>query len=190
MKKPDSSPDALRACQELLASRTAELAHLREMMDAFLPLDIDTGLLNRNGVIEAVRRCLLWWHRRREYFAILVVHLPEISNATPEERPALVRHISATIAATMRAVDEAGRLDDATYVIVLRDFRREGVAVVAERIGASLRAAAGDVTASQPQPRMGICLVADREGFVPGHYVDAAFEAAMGAVNGIRIVEA
>jgi hypothetical protein len=37
---------------------------------------------------------------------------------------------------------------------------------------------------------MGICLVADREGFVPGHYVDAAFEAAMGAVNGIRIVEA
>jgi GGDEF domain-containing protein len=160
------------------------------MMDAFLPLDIDTGLLNRNGLIEALRRCLLWWHRRREYFAVLVVHLPEIANSALEERPALVRHISATVAATLRAVDEAGRLDDATYVVVLRDFRREGVSVVAERIAASLRAAAGDISGSGPEPRMGICLVSDRKGFVPGHYLDAAAEAATEATNGIRIVEA
>jgi GGDEF domain-containing protein len=182
--------ERIRQCEELLAARELELQHLRETLDAFLPLDVDTGLLNRNGLIEAIRRCTLWWDRRREQFAVLAVYLPEVDNVADEDRPGLVRHLAATVAATLRQVDEAGRIDDATYVVVLRDFNREGISPITERIRLSVSTASDDQPDFTPMPRLGLCLVQSGDRFAPSAYLDVAIEASHKAAGEMAVVEA
>jgi GGDEF domain-containing protein len=190
MNEPTDPAARLRHCQDLLAARELELRHLRETIDAFLPLDIDTGLLNRNGLIEAIRRCTLWWERRREHFAVLAVHLPGIERSDNGDRASMAGHFAATIAASLRSVDEAGRLDNATFAVVLRDFHREGVNVVSERIGNALRVAAEEYLGTGFEPQIGLCLVASREPYVPSHYLDAAVAAAKQAGGQPQVIEA
>ena len=70
-----------------LAERDDEIRRLREIIDSFLSVDIDTGLLNRNGLIDAVKRARLWWDRRREPFGVMAVQLLRHVGPRPMTRP-------------------------------------------------------------------------------------------------------
>lgn len=99
-----------------------------------------------------------------------------------------MRQLAATVAATMRRVDEAGRIDDATYVVVLRDFHREGITEITDRIRTSIIAAA-DQKEFDPAPRLGFCLVNSGD-LIPSAYLDAAIDAAHRAAAEPVVVEA
>lgn len=148
----------------------------RDTIDAYFPIDLETGLLNRNGLIDSIHRSTLWWKRRREHFAVLAVYLPGVEEVAPAHRPPLIRHLAATVAATMREVDETGRVDDATYVVVLRDFHSGGITSITDRIRNSIGAAA-DQPGFNPAPRLGFCLVGS-DDLIPSAYLDAAIDAA------------
>ncbi len=145
-------------------------------IDAFFPIDLETGLLNRNGLIDSIHRSTLWWKRRREQFAVLAVYVPGVEKVASGRRPELISHLAATVAATMREIDEAGRVDDATYVVVLRDFQREGIPSVVDRVRTAIGAVADD-PGFDPAPHFGFCLVGSGDR-VPAAYLDAAIGAA------------
>ena len=123
-----------------LEAVTAELQQLRFTLDVVGTVDLDTSLLNRNGIFEAIQRAQRWLIRRGDIYGALYIRFPGID--TPEEQtPAhleLVKHIAATISAGVRDVDDVGRTEDNAFVAVLADLQPRTLEVVANRVRAML----------------------------------------------------
>jgi GGDEF domain-containing protein len=160
-----------------LAERDAEIRRLREIIDSFLSVDIDTGLLNRNGLIDAVKRARLWWDRRREPFGVMAVRFTDMVGLGQDEANDLASRIAATLYDTGRAVDDVGRVDQRTFVLVLREFQQHGAMTVVSRMRIALREVIADplVTADL---RFGLVVAIEGDAAKPEDYIDMAVAAA------------
>ena len=150
MSHPQNSPTPVDydELSRQLAARDDEIRRLREIIDSFLSVDIDTGLLNRNGLVEAVKRARLWWDR-----------------------------IAASMYDTGRAVDDTGRIDERTFVMVLREFQRHGAMTVVSRMRTALREAIADPLVTGDL-RFGLVVAIEGDSSSPEDYINMAIAAA------------
>ncbi len=142
METPPSDVDELR---RLLAERDEEIRQLRLTLDVLSPIDPNTGMLNRNGVIDAIQDGLNWLMRRNDSFAVIAVEVPglaELHATAADDHRRLHHHLEAVLTAALRRVDKVGTLDHRTYAAVLRDFKAEGSRVVITRLRDTLQAEA------------------------------------------------
>ena len=168
----------------LIAAKDEEISRLRNFVDAFLPVDLDTGLLNRNGTIEAIRRAWAWWNRRREPFGVMAVVIPGIERLSADESSNVARLVSIALSDAGRAVDDMGRLDATTFVVVLREFHRHGAPTVVSRVRTTLRHAIADPMITS-EIKFGLVVAVDGDGAQPEDYLNAAVEAAKEAESEI-----
>jgi GGDEF domain-containing protein len=160
-----------------LVDRDEEIRRLRGIIDSFLSVDIDTGLLNRNGLIEAVKRARLWWDRRREPFGVMAVRFPDMVGLSRSVSNELASRIAATMCDTGRAVDDAGRIDDRTFIMVLREFQRQGAMTVVSRMRIALREAIADPLVTGDL-RFGLVVAVEGDASSPDDYISLAIAAA------------
>lgn len=123
--------------EKLLSESEEEIRQLRLALDVLSPIDPTTGMLNRNGVIDAIQDALNWLVRRSDTFAILTIEVPaleDLRSNSAGEHSMVHRHLEAVLAATLRRVDKVGHLDSVTYAAILREFRSEGSPVLLDRL--------------------------------------------------------
>lgn len=161
----------------LIDQKDEEIARLRQLVDTFLPVDVDTGMLNRTGTIEAIRRAWAWWNRRREPFGVMVIVIPAMADRSAEQAASLARLVSLALSDAGRAVDDTGRLDSQTFAVVLREFQRHGASTVTSRMRTTLRHAIADpeITA---EIKFGLVVAVEGDSARPEDYLDLALEAA------------
>jgi len=167
-----------------LQEREDELRNLRLSLDVLTPVDLATGLLNRNGLLEAIENAARWMERRREQFGVVAIMVPGIQDlADDTARANAIRHLGASLAAAVRAVDDVGRLNDSTFALVLRELSRPGVDAVAERLKRVVSVAMD----GEPAPstcQIGAVLIvndARQPSTLLGEAYDAAFTATSGS---------
>lgn len=164
----------------LLADKDEEIRRLRAIVDSYLSVDLDTGLLNRNGLIESINRARLWWDRRREPFGVMAIWLPDMINLPSEVASDLAIPIAGALSDTGRAVDDTGRLDAHTFAVVLREFQRQGAITVVSRMRTAIRQAVGD-PAITGDLRFGFVVAVEGEAAGPEDYLRMAVAAAEAA---------
>lgn len=180
----------MKRLESQLTSQREEINRLRRTIDNFIPVDVDTGLLNRNGLIDSIKRAALWWERRREPFGVLVVQIPGLAEAPVEQKHELAIAVADTMLSTLRAVDDTGRIEETTYAAVMREFEQAGGAIVAARLRTALRAALGAVPGAGDEVRIAMSVVVEGQVREPSHYLDVAIEAANQALSDLpRVVE-
>ncbi len=160
-----------------LAERDDEIRRLRGIIDSFLSVDIDTGLLNRNGLIEAVKRASLWWERRREPFGVMAVRFSDMVGLNRDQANELASRIAASMYDTGRAVDDTGRIDERTFIMVLREFQRHGAMTVVSRMRIALREAIADPLVTGDL-RFGLVVAIEGDSSTPEDYINMAVAAA------------
>lgn len=180
----DRSVTDVSGLLSLIAQKDEEIVRLRNFVDAFLPVDIDTGLLNRNGTIEAIRRAWAWWNRRREPFGVMAVMIPAIEKISAEDSATVARLVSIALSDAGRAVDDMGRLDATTFVVVLREFHRHGAPTVVSRMRTTLRHAIADPLVTS-EIKFGLVVAVEGDGAQPEDYLNLAVEAAREAESEI-----
>ncbi len=163
-----------------LAERDEEIRRLKEVVDSFLSVDIDTGLLNRNGVLEAIRRASLWWDRRREPFGVMAIRIPRLADLKPSELLPVVELVGTALGDTGRAVDDIGRLDAATFVMVLREFHRHGATTVVSRLRTALRQTIANPDLTD-DIRFGLIVAVESSNYRPEDYLQHALTASLEA---------
>lgn len=122
----------VEALRSRLEEAQAELQRLHLTLAVVGTMDLDAGIRNRNGILEALERGRRWMARRGDIYGLLVVQFPQAAQAA--EDLDLVRHVAATVAAGVREVDEVGRVDVTTHAAVLNDLAAGSIHVVAERV--------------------------------------------------------
>lgn len=111
----------VRQLEEQLRRRTQELGMLRLQLAVLSTVDPVTGLLNRNGVGDALEIALERLHRLEEPFAAIGLALPglrPLAEAEPGAGEENARHVAALLRGGLRAIDRVGRLDDVTFVVI------------------------------------------------------------------------
>jgi GGDEF domain-containing protein len=169
--------EELARLRTVLESRDQEIARLNQLVDSFLAVDIETGMLNRTGLLEAIHRAWTWWNRRREPFGVMAIQIPEIAELSPEHAAAVASRVASALSEAGRAVDDTGRLDAQTFAVVLREFQLHGATSVVSRIRTALRQAIGDpaVTADM---KFGLVVAVEGDGGQPETYLQMALDAA------------
>lgn len=179
MSEPHNQHSSIErdALAEQLAARDEEIRRLRGIIDSFLSVDLDTGLLNRNGLVDAVKRARLWWDRRREPFGVMAVRFSDMVGLEPDQANDLATRIAACMYDTGRAVDDTGRIDERTFVMVLREFQRHGAMTVVSRMRTALREAIADPLVTGDL-RFGLVVAIEGDSSSPEGYIDLAITAA------------
>jgi GGDEF domain-containing protein len=131
-------------CTEIearLEAATAELDRIKFTLEVVGTVDLDTSLLNRNGIFESIQRAQRWLVRRGDIYGVLFVTFPDldISNTSDPSYIELMKHLAATIAAGVRDVDEVGRAADNAFAVVLANLEPGALHIVAERVTKLLR---------------------------------------------------
>lgn len=130
--------------QAALRAREEEVGMLRLQLDALSTVDPASGLLNRNGVIDAIEAALNRLQRQREPFAVLGLRLHVLELVARQSREAFeeaLRHCGALVTSGLRAVDRCGRLDSTTYCSVLPLVIEQDVPVIVGRLNSIFTAA-------------------------------------------------
>ena len=124
-----------------LESTRAELERLRLTLAVVGTMDLDVGILNRNGILDAIDRARKWQARRGDVFGVLVVQLPDVvdGNSDADGAREVAENVAAVLAAGLREVDSVGRCSETTYAGVLSDLQPDSIAVVAMRLDAVFR---------------------------------------------------
>jgi hypothetical protein len=132
----DQLPDDPDELRQLLADTRDELDRLRLTLEVVGTMDLDAGILNRNGVLESLERGRRWMARRGDIYGAVVVSFPHLRtlDVTNPDDLELVKHLAATIGAAVREVDEVGRIDELTFASTLADIKPGSIQVVADRI--------------------------------------------------------
>jgi GGDEF domain-containing protein len=131
-------------CAEIevkLEAVTAELDRIKFTLDVVGTVDLDTGLLNRNGIFESIQRAQRWLVRRGDIYGVLYITFPDldVSNTSDPSYLELMKHLAATIGAGVRDVDEVGRAADHSFAVVLANLEPGALNIVAERVTKLLR---------------------------------------------------
>ena len=135
-KNPDLEIERL---ERLLIERDEDIRQLRLALEVLSPVDPSSGMLNRNGVIDAIQDALDWLMRRSDPFAVLVVQIPaleELYAKRAEDHRRLHQHLEVSLAVALRRVDKVGHLDYMSYAAVLREFKTSGSPDFLDRIDA------------------------------------------------------
>ena len=132
----------------------AELDRLRTTLQVVGPVDIETGTLNRIGILDALERSRHWLTRRGDIYGIVIVWFPDLPDhaRSGPEGAEFRTHVTATIGAAVRDVDSVGSVAPDTFAAVLADLNAGALPAVTTRIGAlvdRLVAAADSVTAAR-----------------------------------------
>lgn len=113
-----------------------ELDHLRTTLEVVGPVDIETGIFNRTGILDALERGRHWLIRRGDIYGLVIVWFPEL----PEELRSgadgieFRTHVAATLGAAVRDVDSVGSVTPDTFAAVLADLNAGALPLVTERI--------------------------------------------------------
>lgn len=137
-------PEAQRLRAEV-RRLTEEIGFLRLQLDTLTTIDPETGLLNRNGFVDAIEMALRRLDRLAEPFALTGIHLPglpELEAADPQRRSDLLRHVAALLSACVRSLDRVARLDERTFAVIAPTVSRRDHLVQLNRIRSVLTAAA------------------------------------------------
>lgn len=113
-----------------------ELDHLRTTLAVVGPVDVETGTLNRTGILDALERGRHWLIRRGDIYGLVVVwfpDLPEPLHAGPEGVE-FRTHVTATLGAAVREVDSVGSVSPDTFAAVLADLNAGALPIVTQRI--------------------------------------------------------
>lgn len=115
---------------------TDELDALKVTLEVVGTIDLDSGILNRTGVLDAVERGQKWLTRRGDIYGVIVVRFPALDDEVRHgaESAEFRTHVAATMGATVRDVDSVGRLDDHTFAAVLADLNPGAIEIVAGRM--------------------------------------------------------
>ncbi len=161
------SPTELR---KQLGQLRDEIADLRLSLDVLSTIDLASGLLNRNGLLESIQSALNWLRRRNEPFGLMGIRVPELARQSDDE---LVRHLGAVLSSTLRAVDSAAVLEEVNLVGVLRELTLEGIPQVVARV----REALGGATRATPiTPRFVVVLVRRPPSLLPADLIERLTE--------------
>jgi GGDEF domain-containing protein len=126
--------DELAKLKARVADLEDENAHLSLQLAIMSSTDVVTGLANRTGLVDSVEMALYRLQRMGEPFAVVGVRFLGLANLTmTEERIDAVRDLGALIAASLRNVDRVGRLDDATFAVILANVPADHVTTVTDR---------------------------------------------------------
>lgn len=119
-----------------LSAANAELDRILFLLDVVGTVDLDTGVLNRNGIFESIQRAQRWLVRRGDIYGVLYVDFPQLDVSEPNDPEFLdvIKHLSATIAAGVRDVDEVGRSSENSFTAVLANLDAGALVIVAERV--------------------------------------------------------
>ena len=127
--------EELTALRARLERAESELESLKLTLEVVGTVDLDTGVLNRTGVLDGLERGRRWMSRRGDIYGMLVVAFPRVHVDQDADRLIeLAKHITASIGAGVRDVDDVGRLDDHTYAAVLADLKPGSIEIVADRV--------------------------------------------------------
>jgi diguanylate cyclase (GGDEF)-like protein len=130
---------------EALASLLASLARLAERAGAAAHLDDQTGLANRRGFDEAMRRAVVRAYHVAQPISTLSIgvdhfeRLVEAGGAEAADRA--VRLAADVIRGCLRHVDTAARVGPATFRVLLPGAGLDGAREVAERCRCAIAAA-------------------------------------------------
>lgn len=128
--------DELTDLREQVESLTAELESLKLTLDVVGTVDLDAGILNRTGVLDALERGQKWLSRRGDIYGLVIVAFPRlrVDELSGDDGVEFAKHIAATIAAAVRDVDDVGRIDEHTYAAVLADLNPGAIDIVTGRM--------------------------------------------------------
>lgn len=128
-----ATEDELR--QEIEALRD-ELERLRTTLAVVGPVDIDSGTLNRTGILDALERGRHWLIRRGDVYGLVVVRFPELAEHLRSGTDAVEfrTHVTATLGAAVREVDSVGSVAEDAFAAVLADLNAGALPVVVNRI--------------------------------------------------------
>lgn len=121
-----------------------EVGFLRLQLDTMSVVDPETGLLNRNGMVDAIEVALERLDRLGEPFAVTGLRVPELPDFLlhePASAGGVLAHVAALVRAGVRALDKAGRLDEATFVVLAATVDRTNELLQINRLRSILSAA-------------------------------------------------
>jgi GGDEF domain-containing protein len=115
---------------------TEELDALKLTLEVVGTMDLESGILNRTGVLDALERGQRWLARRGDIYGLVIVRFPDLRQDAMSGPDAVEfrTHVAATVAAAVRDVDSVGRIDSTTFAAVLADLRPGAIEVVVNRL--------------------------------------------------------
>ena len=118
-----AAADQIAALNAELAECRRELGELRLQLDVLSTIDPLTGLLNRNGVLDALDSAADRQRRTSEPFAVLLISVPELDRIRTTYGSLVyadyVRDTGALMGAALRDMDRLGRIDTSTFLVVM-----------------------------------------------------------------------
>lgn len=108
-------------------------------------IDPWSGIYNQSAFARLLENAQARFERYREPFSVVLINLASDADDSPRQskQRALVRSAASAIRNDIRLVDEAGRLDDGQFVVLLPHTLRTGGVVVTERLESGVRATLG-----------------------------------------------
>jgi GGDEF domain-containing protein len=120
-----------------------EVGELRLQLDVLATIDPITGLLNRNGILDAVDAAARRQTRIGEPFGLLLMAVPALRRIRREDGDLIyfdtLRDVGALASAALGDMDRLGRVDDMTLLGVLPWVGEDGLPSVRTRIEGVLR---------------------------------------------------
>lgn len=104
-------------------------------------LDDVTGIFSEQALAPLLDRAHGRFARYDEPYCVVVLQPTQGPLATPSttRERTLLRHVAGHIRSDIRLVDEAGRLVDGRFVVLLPHTQKEGASIVAERLGKGVK---------------------------------------------------
>jgi len=168
-----NSGDELR---RQLEEAELELERFRMTLEITGVVDVEAGILNRNGVMDALERGRRWLARRGDLYGVIVVAFPRLAEIDADSE--LLKHLAATMAAGVREVDEVGRVDEVSFAAVLRDLQPDSIRIVVDRVERLAGRVASSVSALSGEYRLGAVEVHE-----PDRSAQAVLETALSLVD-------
>jgi len=108
-------------------------------------IDSASGIYNQRAFARLLEGALARFERYGEPFSLVLIDVDSTDAGTqrPSKERALVRSLAGTIRNDIRLVDEAGRLADGSFAVLLPHTPKSGGEVVTERLAAAARSTLG-----------------------------------------------
>jgi PleD family two-component response regulator len=134
----DDPAPSIESLQAELAECRGELSRMRLLLDVQATIDLATGMLNAQGMLEPIQAAMDRLARLDESFGLCLIEIPGVLGHRVEHRDGAMRHAGALLAATLRGLDRVGRLGEASFLLVLPHVARDTVEVVLDRVSGSI----------------------------------------------------
>lgn len=134
----DDPAPSIESLQAELANCRGELSRMRLLLDVQATIDLATGMLNAQGMLEPIQAAMDRLARLDETFGLCLVDIPGVLGHPAEDRDGAMRHAGALLAATLRGLDRVGRLGEASFMLVLSQVTEDTVGVVLDRVSGSI----------------------------------------------------